>query len=93
MTYGLFSYLVLACVSAVVGYYFAFRVVGHFFSVRGARNGLRKVVWTSHPSPPLTELRRALTLDPEVRLREVEHVAERLRLDHLATFFQRTAVP
>ena len=77
----------------VLGYYFAFRVVGHFFSVRGARNGLGKLAWSSYPSPPLTELRRALTLDPAVRLRQVEHVAERLRLDHLATFFQRTVIP
>ena len=75
----------------IIGYYFAFRVVGHFFSVRGARNGLVGVQWDFQPSPPLTDLRRALTLDPAVRLQQVEEVASRLRLDHLATFFQRTA--
>jgi hypothetical protein len=76
----------------VIGYYFAFRVVGHFFSVRGARNGLSKVAWATVPSGPLTDLRHALSLDAAGRLREAEGVATRLRLDHLATFFQRTAV-
>jgi hypothetical protein len=76
----------------VIGYYFAFRVVGHYFSVRGARKGLDHVQWTPAASEPLTELRRALTLDAPGRLREAEAVASRLRLDHLATFFQRTAV-
>jgi hypothetical protein len=75
----------------VIGYYFAFRVVGHFFSVRGAKNGLTRVTWTQCPSAPLTDLRRALSLDPEGRLRSAEDVASRLRLEQLATFFQRTA--
>ena len=75
----------------IIGYYFAFRVVGHFFSVRGARNGLVGVSWSFEASAPLTELRRALGLDPAARLQQVEDVASRLRLDHLATFFQRTA--
>lgn len=77
----------------ILGYYFAFRVVGHYFSVRGARRGLQGVAWTSEGSPPLTELRHALRLDPAGRLRHAEAVASRLRLDHLATFFQRMAVP
>ena len=76
----------------IIGYYFAFRVVGHFFSVRGAARGLAGVTWTPLASAPLTELRRALTLDPVGRLRQAEEVATRLHLDHLATFFQRTAV-
>lgn len=75
----------------VIGYFFAFRVVGHFFSVRGARNGLFDVKWTFHPSGPLAELRDALKLQPAERVRQVEDVAARLRLDHLATFFERTA--
>jgi hypothetical protein len=75
----------------IIGYYFAFRVVGHFFSVRGARNGLARVAWTKVPSAPLTELRGALAMDAAGRLRVAESVASMLRLDHLATFFQRTA--
>lgn len=76
----------------IIGYYFAFRVVGHFFSVRGASRGLKGVEWTAQPSGPLTELRQAISLDPVDRLRQAEEVASRLRLDHLATFFQRTVV-
>lgn len=76
----------------VLGYFFAFRVVGHYFSVRGARRGLKSVTWTPEASPALTELRRALSLDPAGRLRQAEEIASRLRLDHLATFFQRTVV-
>jgi Mitochondrial K+-H+ exchange-related len=76
----------------VLGYFFAFRVVGHLFSIRGAKNGLDRVDWIRVPNPPLTDLRRALSLEPTARLREAEAVATRLRLDHLATFFQRTAL-
>lgn len=75
-----------------LGYFFAFRVVGHYFSVRGARSGLDRIQWTATPSGPLSELRDALALDPTVRLRQVEDVAVRLRLDHLATFYQRMVV-
>lgn len=76
----------------VIGYYFAFRVVGHLFSVRGARLGLDRVQWTKTPSTHLTDLRQALSMDAATRLRVAESVASRLRLDHLATFFQRIAV-
>jgi hypothetical protein len=74
-----------------LAYYFAFRLVGHYFSLRGARQGLNTVTWTSEPSEPLAELRRAIALDPELRERQVHDVAARLRLEHLATFFKRTA--
>lgn len=76
-----------------IAYYFAFRLVGHFFSMRGAKQGLSEVTWTTEKSAPLAELRRAIELEPEVRERRVHDVAVRLRLEHLATFFERTAVP
>jgi hypothetical protein len=41
----------------------------------------------------LTALRRAITLEPELRERSVSHIAHQLRLENLATFFARTAVP
>jgi hypothetical protein len=77
----------------VVAYYFAFRLVGHFFSMRGARCGLTGISWTAVGSPPLTELRRAIGLDPDLRVRRVHEVAARLNLEHLATFFERSAIP
>jgi hypothetical protein len=77
----------------VLAYYFAFRLVGHFLSMRGARQGLAGVQWRTQKSEALSELRRAIHLAPEVRERRVHEVALRLRLEHLASFFERTAVP
>jgi hypothetical protein len=76
----------------VVGYYFAFRVVGHYLSYRGASCGLTGVAWQNQPSDPLTELRRMLTLDPAQREPRLHAVAETLRLEHLPSFFERSAV-
>ena len=76
----------------IVGYYFAFRVVGHWLCVRGALQGLRRVDWTGRPSAPLNELREAVLLDGEAREQRVHEVAERLALPHLWTFFSRVAL-
>ena len=76
-----------------VAYYFAFRLVGHYLSMRGARQGQSSVEWRAERSAPLAELRRAIALEPTARERQVQDVALRLRLEHLASFFARTAVP
>jgi hypothetical protein len=76
----------------VVAYYFAFRMVGHFLSLRGARQGLNGVLWTTQPSAPLSALRNAIHLDGEARERHVDDVARALNLEHLARFFERTAI-
>jgi hypothetical protein len=77
----------------VVAYYFAFRTVGHYLSMRGARQGLDGVRWTAEGSAPLSELRRAINLERGERERRVHAVAETLKLEHLFKFFQRTAIP
>ena len=77
----------------VLAYYFAFRLVGHYLSMRGARNGLSGVDWKSEKSDALSDLRRVIGLAPDVRDRRVHEVAIRLRLEHLPSFFERTAVP
>jgi hypothetical protein len=77
----------------LLAYYFAFRLVGHYFSLRGARQGLNAIAWTNRPSAPLSELRRAVALAPEARERRVNDIAASLGLEHLARFFQRTASP
>lgn len=77
----------------VLAYYFAFRLVGHYLSLRGAKQGLGRVEWTAEKSAPLGELRQALGLDRLRREQHVRDVALRLRLEHLATFFERTVVP
>jgi hypothetical protein len=76
----------------VVAYYFAFRVVGHYLSMMGARRGLETVHWRTEKSAPLSELRRAIELEPEQRARHVTNVALKLRLEHLVTFFERIAL-
>ncbi len=77
----------------ILAYYFAFRLVGHYLSMRGARNGLSGVDWKSEKSDALSDLRRVIGLAPDVRDRRVHEVAIRLRLEHLPSFFERTAVP
>jgi NAD(P)-dependent dehydrogenase (short-subunit alcohol dehydrogenase family) len=90
--------LVLSGVLAIVpgpnliAYYFAFRVVGHYLSIRGARHGLRAVAWTTEVSPVLRDLRTALHLEPEARHGRLRDIATRLDLPHLATFVERVAL-
>jgi hypothetical protein len=76
----------------VLAYYFAFRVVGHWLSMRGAAQGLDRVSWSGRSCPPLTELRDVTLLEPRVRDARIHDVAARLRLPHLSTFFERVAV-
>lgn len=76
----------------LLAYYFAFRVVGHYLSLRGAERGLGLVTWRFLPSAPLAELRSVLSMAPSVRQPRVHAVAESLRLEHLVSFFERSAV-
>ena len=73
----------------VLAYYFAFRVVGHWLSMRGAAQGLHRMSWSGRPCPPLTELRDVLTMESRARDARVHDIAARLRLQHLSTFFER----
>jgi hypothetical protein len=75
----------------VVGYYFAFRVVGHFLSWRGSRHGLSGVTWTTAPCDPLMDLRDAIHLAPPQRDARVDDVAARLHLPRLSLFVSRLA--
>jgi hypothetical protein len=76
----------------VLWYYFGFRVVGHWLSVRGASQGLRNVSWSGCPSAALTELRGAIALESAAREARVHDIAVQLRLTHLSSFFERVAV-
>jgi hypothetical protein len=76
----------------ILGYYFAFRVVGHWLSMRGALQGLQRVSWHGKPCAPLSELRHAVALEPGVREERIHAIAARLRLHHLPTFFERVTV-
>lgn len=77
----------------VPGFYFTFQVVGHFLSMRGAKQGLAGARWTFQPCDELSELRQALTLAPSQRHRRFRELADRLRLEHLATFLDDVAAP
>jgi hypothetical protein len=76
----------------LIAYYFAFRVVGHYLSLRGARHGVGRVAWTTEVSPALLDLRSALHLEPEARHGRLRDIASRLELPHLATFVERVAL-
>jgi hypothetical protein len=73
----------------IVAYYFAFRLVGHYLSMRGARQGLDVVRWTNEKSAPLADLRRAIVLAGEERERRVNDIADALHLEHFVKFIER----
>ena len=60
--------------------------------MRGARQGLDRVQFSSRPCPPLTELRDLADLEPAQREQRIHDIAGRLRLANLATFYERIAV-
>ncbi|MFI5177226.1 MAG: hypothetical protein ACHQO8_01595 [Vicinamibacterales bacterium] len=72
-------------------YYFVFRAVGHFLSIRGAQHGLTGVVWRYRPSAPLTSLRTLTGLDDEARAARVDDVGAALGLEHLARLVEGTS--
>lgn len=72
--------------------YFGFRTILHFFSLRGAAQGLNRVQWSGRSCPPLGELREVVTLEPAARDQRVHDIATRLHLQHLSRFFDRVAV-
>lgn len=77
----------------VIWYYFAFRMVGHYLSVRGARQGIVHMTWSVVPSAALSTLRAVLDVPPAERADRVHEVGVALNLEHLAGFFQRSATP
>jgi hypothetical protein len=77
----------------VLAYYFAFRVVGHYLSWRGAQQSLERITWDLHAEPALAELGRLAALPRAARAPRVEAIARAMNLPRLAAFFDRTAVP
>jgi hypothetical protein len=73
----------------VLAYFFAFRVVGHWLSMRGARNGLHVARWRGRSCAPLTQLRGIERLDPHSRARRIHAVASELNLERLPRFVER----
>jgi hypothetical protein len=75
-----------------VFYYFAFRLVGHWFSMQGANQGLKQITWVGRPCPPLSELRELGGLHGSARAARIDDISERLRLKHLSTFYERVVI-
>lgn len=75
----------------LIAYYFAFRVVGHYLSLRGALHGLKAVAWVGRACPELQALRDAITLPAADREARVCDVAYQLQLPRLPRFFARVA--
>ena len=75
----------------VIAYYFAFRVVGHFFSWSGARRALQATAWRMQTEPALAELGQLAGLPRDARASRVHAIASDLNLPRLAAFFDRTA--
>jgi hypothetical protein len=76
----------------LIGYYFLFRVAGHYLSWRGARQGLDRIVWRGRAEPALTALGGLAPLSREQRTERVASIAAALQLPRLAVFFDRCAV-
>jgi hypothetical protein len=74
----------------VIAYYFAFRVVGHYFSWRGARQALQATTWRLRSEPALVELGHLAHLPRAARESRVVAIAANLNLPRLAAFFDRT---
>ena len=70
----------------VLAYYFIFRTVGHFLSMRGAQQGLSGIAWDPQPSAALSDLRTTLALDRDARRLRVDAIAMALGLDGLSRF-------
>jgi hypothetical protein len=85
-------FILIPGVANLPALFFGFRTVGHFLSMRGARNGLRNVVWSGRPCPPLGELRQLASQPSFARAARVCEVAAQLRLEHLPKFFDRVAI-
>lgn len=86
-------FLLIPGIANLPALYFGFRTVGHFLSMRGAIHGMRRVRWTGRPCPPLRELRPLIPLAPHERADRLHDISNRLRLEHLDTFFDRVAIP
>lgn len=75
----------------VVSWYFLFRAIGHFLSMRGASRALSLVEWTPEATEHLTAVGDALLLDKDLRAIRVASAAAALGLDRLPAFVERVA--
>jgi hypothetical protein len=75
----------------VLGWYFFFRAIGHFFSWKGARQGMLRVTWTTQSSSDLAAIRGILTEGGPECLSRLDEIGDRLGLAHLAAHVNRVS--
>jgi hypothetical protein len=75
----------------VLAYYFGLRLVGHYLSWRGAKQGVECIEWRAHAEPALAELGKLAAVPRETRTPRVQAIADGLHLPRLAAFFDRVA--
>ena len=73
----------------VIAYFFAFRLVGHWLSMRGATHGRDFTSWTGQPSAAMSALRAAVARPVHDRARAIEPLAREMGLLKLAVFVDR----
>lgn len=73
----------------LVSWYFTFRAVGHYFSMRGARQGLIKDFFLPERSTALSEVGAALNLPPGARDSALDRASAALGLERLPAFVVR----
>lgn len=72
-----------------LAYYFIFLSVGHYFSMRGAQQGMKREMWTMHASAALQTLSDAFALPAHEREARVASAARELGLERLSAFVRR----
>lgn len=72
-----------------LAYYFIFLSVGHYFSLRGAQQGIKREMWATQATPALQTLSDALALPTREREPRVATAARELGLERLAAFVRR----
>lgn len=75
----------------LISWYFAFRALGHYYALRGARRATTRVAWDTSASDALADVRDALDLDPAARRSRLDAIAAVLDLPKLAHFVERVA--
>jgi hypothetical protein len=77
----------------LIAYFFAFRLVGHWLSMRGAAHGRDTTSWTGRPSTALARLRAAVSGAAPHQDETIAAVARELDLHRLETFLDRMLKP
>lgn len=75
----------------LISWYFAFRALGHYYALRGARRATTRVTWETLASDALADVRDALGLEPVARRSRLDAIAAVLGLPKLTHFVERVA--